>query len=275
MQTTPTLSTEKPKGSLVIVSLGMTLGSHLSPLSRSYLTNSDVVFAGVSDGLVELWLKELHPDVRSLQPHYVQGRSRLIGYRAMVQEIMSEVRAGKNVCGAFYGHAGVFAIPPHKAIETARAEGFRAHMEPGISAEDCLYADLGIDPGTFGCQHFEASQLMFYRRQIDTSAYLILWQVGIAGDRSLSKFATPNAYRELLVELLARNYPLSHAIIIYRVATLPTGKSRIEHVTLADLAKVTIELADTVVLPPARPMQRNDEFLARLQALAEAITDIR
>ena len=63
-------------------------------------------------------------------------------------------------------------------------------MEPGISAEDCLYADLGIDPGSVGCQHYEASQFMFYRRRIDPSAYLVLWQVGIAGDRSLRRFAT-------------------------------------------------------------------------------------
>ncbi len=54
-------------------------------------------------------------------------------------------------------------------------------MEPGISAEDCLYADLGLDPGTYGCQHYEASNLMFYQRTIDTAAYLILWQPGVAG----------------------------------------------------------------------------------------------
>src|SRR3546814_12671609 len=39
------------------------------------------------------------------------------------------------------------ALVPHKAIAQARAEGLEAHMEAGVSAEDCLYADLGIDPG--------------------------------------------------------------------------------------------------------------------------------
>ena len=29
-------------------------------------------------------------------------------------------------------------------------------LEPGISATDCLYAELSSDPGRFGCQHFEA-----------------------------------------------------------------------------------------------------------------------
>ena len=47
-----------------------------------------------------------------------------------------------------------------------------------------LFAALGIDPGKVGCQYFETSQYMFYQRQIDPSAYLVLWQVGVAGDKS-------------------------------------------------------------------------------------------
>ena len=66
--------------------------------------------------------------------------------------------------------AGVFAQAPRKAIEQARLEGFPARMEPGISSEDCLYADVGIDPGARGCQHVEATQFMMYRRRIDPSA---------------------------------------------------------------------------------------------------------
>ena len=54
-------------GSLVCVGIGMTLGSHITPLTRSYIENSDVVFAGLSDGIVELWLAKMHPNVRSLQ----------------------------------------------------------------------------------------------------------------------------------------------------------------------------------------------------------------
>lgn len=254
-------------GSLVCVGLGMTLGSHLSPLSRSYIEKADVVFAGVSDAVVELWLGQMHADVRSLQPYYREGKSRLITYREMVEAILTEMRAGKRVCAAFYGHPGVFAWPPHKAIEQARAEGFAAHMEPGISAEDCLYADLGIDPGRVGCQHYEASQLMFYKRRIDTSAYLVLWQVGVAGDRSLARFTTGAEYRRLLVELLARDYPLTHEITLYEAATLPIQQPRIERVSLAQLVEARIDLRATVVLPPARALEPDEAMRARLAAL--------
>ena len=255
------------RGSLACVGLGMMLGAHISPRSRSHIEQADVVFAAVSDPLVELWLQQMHPDVRSLQPYYAEGKSRQDTYREMVEALLAEVRAGRSVCGAFYGHPGVFALAPHRAIEQARQEGFQAHMEPGISAEDCLYADLGIDPGTVGCQHYEASQLMFYQRRIDPTAYLVLWQAGIAGDRSFRRFATPAAYRQLLVDLLAGDYPLDHPCTIYEAATLPIQAPRIEAVALGDLARAELRLQSTLVLPPAGPLQQNPAMLARLAEL--------
>jgi len=255
------------EGSLVCVGLGMTLGSHLSPLARSHIEQADVVFAGVSDGIVELWLQGMHPDVRSLQPYYREGMSRLRTYENMVEAMLTEVRAGRKVVGAFYGHPGVFALPPHRAIAQARAEGYAAHMDPGISAEDCLYADLAIDPGRVGCQHYEASQFMFYRRRVDTSAYLVLWQVGIAGDQSLARFSTTAVYREVLVDVLVRDYPRDHPAIIYKVATLPIHTPRIEHTTIAGLVDADIDLHATVVLPPARELEPDPEIRARLDAL--------
>ncbi len=258
------------RGSLSCVGIGMTLGSHLTPLARSFIEQADVVFVAVSDGIVERWIEEMHPDVRSLQPYYSEGTSRMHTYRNMVDAMLTEVRAGKRVCGAFYGHPGVFAWPPHRAIEIARAEGYEAHMEPGISAEDCLYADLGIDPGRTGCQHFEASQLLFYKRRIDPTATLVLWQVGVVGDQSLARFSTGPAYRELLVEVLARDYPLDHEIIVYRTATLPISKARVTRVRLQDLAQAEITLEDTLVLPPAGPLEPNSEIRSRLLALDNA-----
>ena len=267
--TTPSLSLPKDirRGSVACVGLGMTLGSHLTPLARSHIEQADVIFAGLSDGIVELWLQSMHPDVRSLQPYYKEGKSRMKTYREWVDLMMTEVRAGKRVCGVFYGHPGIFAWSPHKVIEVARAEGFEAHMEPGISAEDCLYADLGIDPGRFGCQHFEASQLLLYERRIDRTGYLVLWQVGMVGDRSLGRFQTGPAYRQVLVDLLSQDYPLDHEVIIYRGATLPIEKPRIRRVALRDLPHVPLPTEETVVLPPAEALKPNLAMRERLEAL--------
>ena len=255
------------RGSLACVGLGMMLGAHLGPRARSHIERADVVFAAVSDPVVELWVRQMHPDVRSLQPFYREGKSRHATYREMIAAMLDQVRAGRRVCGAFYGHPGVFAQVPHRALAQAREEGFQAHMEPGISAEDCLYADLGIDPGSLGCQHFEASQFMFYRRRVDPSAWLVLWQVGVAGDRSVRRSSTGSAYRRLLAECLLEDYPADHGVILYEAATLPIAEPRMERVELSQLADAAVQMHTTLVVPPARELQRDEAMIARVARL--------
>ena len=254
-------------GSLACVGIGMTLGSHLTPLARDFIDKADVVFTGLSDGIIELWIAGMNRDVRSLQSLYREGKSRMQTYREMVEAMLTEVRAGKRVCAAFYGHPGVFAWPTHKAIEIARSEGFSAHMEPGVSAADCMYADLGFDPGKYGCQHYEASQFMFNRRCVDTAAYLILWQVGLSGDQTLARFSTGSAYRQVLVDVLGRDYPLDHEVILYRAATLPTFQPTIVRLPLSQLPAAAADMHFTLVLPPARALQPDQETRNRLSAL--------
>lgn len=259
------------RGSIACVGLGMTLGSHLSPLARSHIEQADVVFAALSDGIVEVWLESMHPDVRSLQPYYGNGdKSRAITYREWVDVMMAEVRAGKRVCAVFYGHPGIFAWSPHEVIKVARAEGFHAHMEPGISAEDCLYADLGIDPGRHGCQHYEASQLLFFETPLNPQACLVLWQVGLVGDASMTRFSTGPEYRQVLVDVLGKDYPLDHEAIIYRGATLPIQQPRIRRVALRDLPVTDISAEETMILPPALRLRRNHAIRKRLAALDQA-----
>jgi precorrin-6B methylase 1 len=264
-------SNDLPRGSLACVGLGITLGSHLTPLARDHIEQADVVFAALSDHIVEMWLQRMNKDVRSLQPYYGAGKSRMKTYREWADLFMTEVRAGKHVCAVFYGHPGIFAWSPHKAIEVARAEGFQAYMEPGISAEDCLYADLGIDPGRFGCQHFEASQLLFYEHRINPASYVVLWQASVVGDWSLARLETGPAYRQLLVERLSHDYPLDHEVIIYHGATLPIEQPTVRRIKLRDLPDTTLAPQETVVLAPATPLKPNLPMRERLAELDKEI----
>src|SRR5262249_17609375 len=126
---------------------------------------------------------------------------------------------------------------------------------------------LGIDPGSVGCQHFEATQLLFYERRIDTSAYLVLWQVGVVGDRSLSRVATGAEHKQILVDVLAGDYPLDHEIILYRAPTLPIWRPRTRRMALRDRPHAPMTAEETVVLPPAAPMKPNLAVQERLAAL--------
>jgi uncharacterized protein YabN with tetrapyrrole methylase and pyrophosphatase domain len=257
------------QGRIVIVGTGIMLGAHLTPVAKSHLQAADVVFAAVTDGISEQWLQTMNADVRSFAPLYALGKSRHETYQQMIDLMLTEVRASKFVVGAFYGHPGVFAYAPHKVIELARLEGYEAQMLAGISAADCLHADLGIDPGRVGCQYYEASQFMFYQRVIDPSAYLVLWQITLAGDRSIARFDTGAGELQLLVELLSAYYPADHRVVIYEAASMPFETPRMDWIALAELPQARLTLKSTLVLPPAQPLQKNAQMLARLKALQD------
>jgi len=249
------------------------LGAHLGPRARSHIEQADVVFVAASDALVELWVERMRPDARSLQPHYADGKSRRTTYREMVDAMLAEVRAGHRTCAAFYGHPGVFTQVSHQAIAQARRDGYIAVMEAAVSSEDCLYADLGIDPGHVGCQHCEATQFMIYQRRVDPSAYLVLWQVAHAGDRSLGRFSTDAAYRRLLVDRLREDYPVDHEVLVYEAATSPIGTPRMERIRLDTFPEIELRMHSTLVVPPAaallpdrRMLDRIDDLEARLVA---------
>ena len=136
----------------------------------------------------------------------------------MVEAILEPVRAGERVCAAFYGHPGVFSLPPHEAIKQARSEGFVATMLPGISAEDCLFADLGVDPAEAGCQSYEATRFLERRPMIEPRAALVLWQIGVVGTANhSSEFAAPRLPE--LVERLREIYPDDHEVVVYEASS--------------------------------------------------------
>lgn len=99
--------------------------------------------------------------------------------------MMRDVRAGKLVVGLLYGHPGVFATPGHRAIAIARQEGYPAKMLPGISAEDNLLADLGVEPALPGTAQFEASALVYGKLEIDTGLHSLIWQPGTVGKATM------------------------------------------------------------------------------------------
>ncbi|RDV26135.1 hypothetical protein DXV75_08650 [Alteromonas aestuariivivens] len=254
------------KGSLVCVGPGMTLGAHISQRCRHHIESADVVFTSCHP-IMEDWIATMNPDVRSLQGMYGENKDRRITYQEMHEAIMAEIRAGKRVVGAFYGHPGVFAKVPHQAIAQARKEGFNAHMEPGISAEDCLYADMGIDPGTYGCQHFEASQYMFYNHIINPYSYVILWQIALAGDLSISKRVSSAAERQVLVDMLLEHYTPEHKVGLYECPSLITDAVRMDWIELKDLATAELNPVTTMVIPPGKKLLKNEQIVAQLAAI--------
>ena len=259
------------KGEFIAVSTGMNLGGQISVIAKDYIQKADIVFALMPHTLAERWLERLNPNVRSLQPYYGVGKYRMQSYEEMIEAMMAEVRKGRKVCGAFYGHAGVFACVPRLTIEQARNEGFRALMEPGISAEACLYADLGIDPGVHGIQGYEASQFLFYNQILNNAAYTIMWQIGIVGEHTATQFETRPEWVAVFVERLKAWYPLSHQVILYEAAVLPIEEPRMDYLQLKDLPAAQMSTKTTLVIPPVRDLELNMEVLQAMGLQPEDI----
>ena len=254
-------------GSLVCVGTGLQLAGQISILSQSYIEHADAVFSLLPDGFSQSWIEGLNDNVINLQQFYAQNgeiKSRRDTYQLMVNEILTAVRAGKKTVCALYGHPGVFACVSHMAIKQARAEGFTAQMEPGISAEACLWADLGIDPGSSGHQSFEASQFMFYQHTPDPTTHLLLWQIALAGEHTLTQFHTNADRLQVLVEQLGQWYPVEHQVVIYEAANLPILPPRIEYIPLSALPAASLSPKTTLLIPPAKSLEYNFEILAKL-----------
>jgi len=184
-------------------------------------------------------------------------------YQEMVDRILASVRSGQRTVAAFYGHPGVFAYASHESVRRARAEGYRARMLPGISAEDCLFADLGIDPSSNGCQSYEATDFLFNARTIDNTAQLILWQVGLIGDLTFRRYAYDTSAMPLLLEKLLLFYPRTHSVYLYEAPTVPGCEPVIRPIMLEQILASGITATTTLYLPPARATAPDPTYLSR------------
>lgn len=251
------------RGSLVVVGTGIQYGAHITAQAERFIREAEKVLYVIPGPWAEPWMHSLNPTAESLIPLYGDNKRRLDTYGQMVVHIMKFVRQGLNVCAVFYGHPGVFVLPSHEAIREARQEGFSAVMFPGVSAEDCLFADLGIDPALCGCQSFEATDFLLRHRRFDPNSHLVIWQVGLIGH--LGQAATQEtAGLKLLVEVLQEEYDKAHEVIVYEAAPHPQYQSRIEPISLQQLPEARLMSISTLYVPPRGDTPIDQERLAIL-----------
>jgi hypothetical protein len=257
------------RGSLVAVGTGIRTVGQLTVESIAWIRDADKVLYVVGDPIGEAMINELNPEgAESLATLYGEGKPRIKTYEEMVERILACVRGGAVTCTACYGHPGVFVYPSHEAIRRARAEGYEARMLPGISAEDCLFADLGVDPGMHGCQSYEATDFLANSRRIDPTSSVILWQIGVVGDATFKAAGYDLSAFPLLVERLLGLYPPSHTVYLYEAAIAPGAEPTIVPVTIGLLGHVPKSAGQTLYIPPAYAPTPDPAVYARMQQLA-------
>ena len=251
------------QGALVIVGSGIKSLAHMTVEAQGWIRQADIVLYCVSDPITEIWIKRNNPNSMDLVALYNRNRQRNETYGDMVSHLLYPVREGKLVCGVFYGHPGLFVTPTHKAIEIARAEGYPAFMLPGVSAVDCLYADVGFDPAVAGCQFFEATDLLVHRRVLHPENNVIVWQVGCVGDLA-SRIGVQNKNLSILVEYLTKFYDSECEVVHYQGSIFPVCEALVERLPLSGLVQAGVTTMSTLYIPPQRVVEVDRDMATRL-----------
>ena len=241
-------------GSLTLVGTGVRFVRQVTQESRECLERSDRVLHLVDSSTAE-WIRSLNPNSESLQPFLEKEEEREEAYGVMSEHILSFVRKGLRVCAAFYGHPAFYSPCSRQTILKARQEGFAARMVPGISPQDCLFVDLGIDPGRSGIQSYDANMFLDRRIQIDSATPLILWQTDILKHDQWKRIQS----------LLAALYPENHILVLYEPPLSPIADARIGAVQISDLMEVEKRRPfPAIYVPPGKLQVNNLDMYDRL-----------
>lgn len=238
------------KASLTVVGTGIKFLSQMTLEARTYIEKADKVLFLVNDPALKQWINKTNKNSESLDDLYFKYTHRLDSYTAITNYILEHLTDQIHICVALYGHPTIFSKPALDAVHIAIQQGVDAKVLPGISAEDCLFADLLIDPGICGCQSFEATDFLLYHRNFDKNSHLILWQpdvIGVQGHDTAQDKVGVN----LLYERLVKFYPLDHQVIIYEAAQYPGFKPQIKKILLNQLTDTALSPICTLYIKPA------------------------
>jgi hypothetical protein len=105
-------------------------------------------------------------------------------------------------------------------------------MLPAVSSLDCLFADLGVDPGAGGLQCYEATDFVQRQPRVDLAATLVLLQVGMLGEAggAPSEAVLPR-FRSLVAQL-AESHGEDREAVLYEASPYPGTPPAVVRFTL-------------------------------------------
>lgn len=242
------------KGVLRIIGTGIRPRRQLTPEAAKAIQASERLLYLIPDPDEAEYIASMAGgESENAAAHYQSDVPLAKAYDAMIGRVMSWIDDGKQSCFALYGHPGVIVYPTHRLLRIAREKGHDAVMLPAISAEDCLFADLGVDPASVGCQTFWATDLLLNRRLIDPTMATVIWSIGVVGCFSYSSVGmSPKALLALL-DRLYLCYPPTHRVVVYEAAVNDNANHRADLIPLSLLPTVPLDGSSTLYIPPALP----------------------
>ncbi|HHS2910708.1 SAM-dependent methyltransferase [Legionella pneumophila serogroup 1] len=245
---------------LIVVGSGIKSISHLTEETKRVIQSADKVLYLINEDNLKQWIQREAKNSESLDSIYFSSEKRIEAYQALTNHIIEEYKKVSILCVVFYGHPTVFADSALNAVRQIKKDGGEAIILPAVSAQDCLFSDLEIDPGDQGCFSIEATELVLFERFIDVHAHLILWQVANFG-RTDGKKANNLS---ILKDYLSDYYPADYSICLYEAPSLPTCSPRIEWIQLCHMDQSVISSITTVYIPPIENKAISNKYLRLL-----------
>ena len=239
------------RGSLIVVGTEIPSPSYLTGEATSWIQASNKVISVAMSPPTDQIIRGLNPTaVESLNSYFGEGKLLEHTHRQIVNRVLECVSGGWRTAFVAFGQFDL-KRPLLEAIRCARVAGYSARMLAAINAEQCLFADLGIDAGDAGCQSFEATSFLTNRRRLDPSTVVVLNRIGLVG-RSIY---TPDEFDvqpglQALVDYLCEFYSPDQQVILYAAAPESDATHLEVRVKLSDLPRTQTSCTATLCILP-------------------------
>lgn len=254
----------RKNSTLVVVGTGIKSLSHLTIEARSNIEQADLVLFLVNEPAMQEWIVTANPNAESLDKLYFSEELRSDSYASITSYILEKLKDSIHICVVLYGHPAVFAKPALDAVIQAKKAGYDAKILPAISAEDCLFSDLLIDPGSCGCMSLEATDMLVHKKVLDVTSHLVIWQISVIGAMGHADQHDNRIGMAMLTEYLTKYYNPEHFVYVYVAAQYPAMEPKIDKIKLLDLSSVQVSRLATLYVPPLKKADCDIEAMKSL-----------
>lgn len=247
---------------LIIAGSGIQFLTHLTYQTKIAIEKCSYLMFLVHDPATKNWLNYVKPGCKSLDAIYYAYESREESYNAVASAVINTAKKINNSLFLIYGHPTIFSSVTSKIIE--KAKDVEIEIYPGISALDCLLADLKIDPGYRGIQSFDATEFILYNHIINPYSHMIIWQPAVIGHLEIIKNDIINLERRkiatsLLKARLENCYESNHPIYIYEASNYPGVNFYSKKVCLSTLLNESLPRLSSLYIPPLKDIPKNTD----------------
>jgi len=243
---------------------------------RVLRASKEVLYADAGVG-TRAYLESLCPRVTDLfTDSYREQRPRLNTYHHIAARVVEAALRHRPVTFAIHGHPLVFSYPPFLIADLGRVLGLTVEVLPGISATAALLCELRVDPGLWGMQMYEATELLLRRRPLAPDVPALIWQIGDVETRLRSTRPSRPERFDRIREHLLQFYPPDHRVVAVYAAPHPLVHSTRLEFPLGRISDhaAALHIGYTLYIPPVhvRPVEDPDllsqidspEHLARI-----------